>query len=70
LQKGGEAGVRKYMRSMARANMRKAGFAKVNKKRRDLDGSRIKSVFGLNWRDYVNGIPGKPLRRQRKARAG
>lgn len=41
--------MRKMLRSIARANMQKAGFAKINKP----VGSDKKSFFAANWRNYV-----------------
>lgn len=40
--------MRKHLRAMARANMRRAGLTRVNKKRRD--GS---SFFAKHWREWV-----------------
>lgn len=44
------------MRSVARANMKAAGFEKLNKKRmlrgKD-DQPKKRSAFGALWRDYV-----------------
>lgn len=50
--------MRKLLRSMARANMKKAGIKKMNKMRYAYD-TRLKkwipvgSYFANNWRDYV-----------------
>lgn len=41
--------MRKLMRSVARANMKRAGFTKINKKR----GYGGKSFFAMNWRKFV-----------------
>lgn len=40
--------MRRLKRSVARANMRRAGFNGVNKK--ELEG---RSFFALNWRSFV-----------------
>lgn len=39
--------MRKLMRSVARANMKRAGFTKINKKHSG------KSFFAMNWRKFV-----------------
>lgn len=39
--------MRRLKRSVARANMKRAGFTKVNRK---LEG---RSFFALNWRSFI-----------------
>ena len=46
--------MRKYLRSMARHNMKKAGIEKINKIERDSKGFIIGSKFSRLWRDYVS----------------
>lgn len=41
--------MRKLMRSVARANMKRAGFSNINKRH----GGRGSSFFALNWRKFV-----------------
>lgn len=46
--------MRKYLRNIARNNMRKAGIRHFNR-HRGADGSkRTDSYFATNWRDWVN----------------
>ena len=45
--------MRKYLRNIARNNMRKAGIRHFNR-HRGVDGKRIDSYFAMNWRDWVN----------------
>lgn len=45
--------MRKYLRSIARNNMRKAGIRHFNR-HRGADGKRTASYFATNWRDWVN----------------
>ena len=40
--------MRKLLRSIARANMKKEGIEKINKKRQD-----GKSFFSLNWKEWI-----------------
>jgi len=42
--------MRKYKRSIARANMIREGYQKINATRRV---GRVKSFFAENWRDFV-----------------
>ena len=54
--------MRKYKRSMARANMKKAGISHINKKGYYKDKSeneKPKSFFARNWRKWILGKPGK-----------
>lgn len=41
--------MRKLMRSVARANMKRAGYTQINKRK---NGSKH-SFFALNWRKFV-----------------
>jgi len=57
LKKEGET-MRKILRNIARANMRKAGIKRMNKEKWAINpntGLPVKcpSYFALNWRDYV-----------------
>ena len=45
--------MRKYLRNIARNNMRKAGIRHFNRHMR-ADGKRMDSYFAMNWRDWVN----------------
>lgn len=49
--------MRKIMRGIARANMRKAGVQHINKRKTVIDRNgmpmTISSFFALNWRNYV-----------------
>ena len=45
--------MRKYLRSIARKNMEKAGLKHFNR-HKDPSGKRTDSFFALNWRDWVN----------------
>ena len=45
--------MRKYLRNIARNNMRKAGIRHFNRHRLT-DGKRMDSYFAMNWRDWVN----------------
>lgn len=50
--------MRKYLRSIARANMRRAGIRKVNKRFWGVQPggvipTRLPSYFAENWRDWV-----------------
>nr|DAG06407.1 MAG TPA: hypothetical protein [Siphoviridae sp. cthu813]DAP85217.1 MAG TPA: hypothetical protein [Caudoviricetes sp.] len=45
--------MRKYLRNIARNNMRKAGIRHFNRHMRT-DGKRTASYFAMNWRDWVN----------------
>ncbi len=54
--------MRKYKRSMARANMKKAGISHINKKgyyKADSENEKPKSFFARNWRKWILGKPGK-----------
>ena len=54
--------MRKYKRSMARANMKKAGIPHINKKgyyKADSENEKPKSFFARNWRKWILGKPGK-----------
>ena len=44
---------RKLARSVARANMEKAGMRKINRKHVDGPGNKKQSVFSMNWREYA-----------------
>ena len=44
--------MRKLMRSIARANMKKAGICHMNKKIR-VKGEKDRSYFSKHWREYV-----------------
>jgi len=44
---------RKYLRSVARHYMKKLGIEKMNKKRKDMQGFAMKSIFAENWKKYV-----------------
>lgn len=45
--------MRKYLRSIARANMKRAGIQRINKPRVNMKGIRVKSYFAENWRKYI-----------------
>ena len=45
--------MRRYLRNIARNNMRKAGIRHFNR-HRVADGKRMDSYFAINWRDRVN----------------
>lgn len=45
--------MRKYLRAIARHNMKKAGIQHMNRTGRQ-DGKRTDSYFAKNWRDWVN----------------
>ena len=45
--------MRKYLRSIARANMKRVGIQHINKPRVNIKGFRIKSYFAENWRKYI-----------------
>ena len=45
--------MRKYLRNIARNNMRKAGIRHFNRHMR-ADGKMTDSYFATNWRDWVN----------------
>lgn len=45
----GEHNMRKLLRSIARANMKRAGFVRINKK----VGEKRESFFSQNWREYA-----------------
>lgn len=54
--------MRKYKRSMARANMKKAGISHINKKgyyKAYRDNEKPKSFFSRNWRKWILGKPGR-----------
>ncbi len=59
--------MRKYKRSMARANMKKAGISHINKShinkkgyyKADSENEKPKSFFARNWRKWILGKPGK-----------
>lgn len=42
--------MRKYLRSIARAKMERAGVVHINKPRRDIRGFKADSYFAENWR--------------------
>ena len=51
--------MRQIARNIARETMRRAGFTKINRKRRGLGG---RSYFAINWREaaqYALTHPGK-----------
>lgn len=53
--------MREIKRNMARENMKRAGFVRINKKRNVIyrgTGKRGKmSFFAQNWRKWVNRVP-------------
>ena len=55
--------MRKYKRSMARANMKKAGIPHINKKgycnENEKPNDKTKSFFARNWRKWIFGKPGR-----------
>jgi len=54
--------MRELKRSMARANMKKAGIPHINKKgyyKADSENEKPKSFFARNWRKWIFGKPGK-----------
>lgn len=59
--------MRKLKRSIARANMKKAGIGNINRKRvvETLEG-RVErcSFFSKNWRKWVAGDPTKKSRKK------
>lgn len=58
--------MRELMRSIAHANMKRLGFARVNKKRgRTESNPKGKSFFAENWRDFVKFVPEKGKKKKR-----
>ena len=51
--------MRKYKRSMARANMKKAGIPHINKKGHCNENEKPRSFFARNWRKWIFGKPGR-----------
>ena len=54
--------MREIKRNMARENMKKYGFTRINKKRRynRSDGKvETSSFFARNWKKWVHGKPSK-----------
>lgn len=45
--------MRKYLRNIARKNMKESGVKHFNR-HFDKSGKRVDSYFSLNWRDWVN----------------
>ena len=45
--------MRKYLRNIARHNMKKAGITHFNR-HFDSTGRRTDSYFSLNWRDWIH----------------
>lgn len=46
--------MRKYKRAVARHNMKKQGFTRMNRKSIGLKGQILPSPFATNWRKYIN----------------
>ena len=44
--------MRKILRNMARASMRRAGYTKINKRRRFPGCADVPSFFSQNWRRF------------------
>ena len=56
--------MRELMRSIARENMKKAGYEHLNKKRpRTKLNPTGKSIFSAHWREYVHFGPKRRKRR-------
>ena len=52
--------MRKYLRARARANMKRAGIRKMNKKRYSINPNtgivmQVPSFFADNWRKWADG---------------
>lgn len=46
--------MRKYLRNIARHNMKQAGIERFNKTGYDpVTGKEVKSYFSRKWRDYI-----------------
>jgi hypothetical protein len=59
--------IRKYLRSIARHNMKKADIEKMNKTSVDNKGNKIDSKFSRLWRNYIN--PQQKQIKSKKAKA-
>ena len=63
--------MRELKRSIARENMRKMGFAHINKKRMKTDANPTgKSFFAEHWREYVSLDDPKKGKKKRKGLFG
>ncbi len=57
--------MREIKRNMARENMKRAGFVRINKKRIVTDPRTNRahktSFFGMNWRKWIYGKPSRKM---------
>jgi len=60
--------MRKHLRAVARANMKRAGCHHINKPRRTLNGGHVPSYFAENWGKYLK-TPSSIERKAAKIRA-
>ena len=59
--------MRRILRSIAHARMKKEGIRHPNKPRKDLKGRRVRSYFAENWREYL--VPKAQIKRKRRVKA-
>ena len=45
--------MRKYLRNLARHNMRRQGIERFNKTTTDANGKTVPSFFSRHWREFV-----------------
>lgn len=60
--------MRRILRSIAHARMKKEGIRRPNKPRKDLKGRKVRSYFAEHWREYL-APKAQPKRKPKLKRA-